>query len=229
MRSHCDYGERLSLSFNKEIQSKYYQNTSVSVEGALLEWIGVDGARRTRYFGHWSDDSKQCAAATKRNMHAELCVDGDVTQLVDGLAVNGTVWKGTDGAATSYRCGKSIYGQGILSAELSITIDVQVEAPGHRNWWLDRKTGNNKRYCQQCMCSIMTPMADVTNGVRPMHLAKWIINRDGASVAVSPAAECVRMLSDPARINRIKSEGMRAKCEGKALVKWMTSRPFLIT
>ena len=184
-----------------------------------MEWIGVDGARHTGYFGHWPDDSKQCATATKRNMHDKLCVDRDVTQLVDGLAVNGKVWKGTDGAATSYRCGKSIYGQGILSAELSITIDMQVEAPGHGKWWLDGKTGSNKHYCQQCMCSIVTPEAEVTNGVRLMHSAKWIVNRDGASVAVSPAAECVCMLSDAARINGIKSEGMRAKREGKALVE----------
>ena len=40
-----------------------------------------------------------------------------------------------------------------------------------------------------------------------------------ASVTVSPAAECVCMLSDAARINGIKSEGMRAKREGKALVE----------
>jgi hypothetical protein len=38
-------------------------------------------------------------------------------------------------------------------------------------------------------------------------------------VAMSPAAECVCMLSDPFRINRIKSKGMHAKREGKALVK----------
>ena len=38
-------------------------------------------------------------------------------------------------------------------------------------------------------------------------------------VAVSPAAECVRMLSDPSRINGIKNEGMRAKQEATALVK----------
>jgi hypothetical protein len=69
------------------------------------------------------------------------------------------------------------------------------------------------------MCSIVTPEAEVTNGVRPMHSAKWIVGRDGASVKVSPAAECVRMLSDPARINGIKSEGMRAKREGQALVE----------
>ena len=63
---------------------------------------------RTCYFGHWSDNSKQDASATTHNMHCELCVDGFATQLVEGLMVGGTVWKGTDGAATSYHCGKSI-------------------------------------------------------------------------------------------------------------------------
>jgi hypothetical protein len=73
-------------------------------------------------------------------MRAKLCVDGDITKLVDGLAINGTVWKGTDGCASSYICSKPIFGQGILSAEWGITIDVQVEAPGQGKWWLDRKT-----------------------------------------------------------------------------------------
>jgi hypothetical protein len=90
-------------------------------------------------------------------MRAELCVDGDVTKLVDGLAINGTVWKGTNGCASSYCCSKSTFGQGILSAELGITIDAQVEAPGYGKWWLDRKTGSDKRYCQECMCGVVTP------------------------------------------------------------------------
>ncbi len=132
--SHHNYGERMLLSFYKEIQSGYYQNTSVSVEGALIEWVDAVGERRTRYFGHWSDDSKQDAAATTHNMHCKLCVNGSATQLVEGLMVGGTVWKGTDGAAMSYHCGKSIYGQGKFSAELHITIDAQVKAPGHGKW-----------------------------------------------------------------------------------------------
>jgi hypothetical protein len=214
--SHRDYGERMGISFNEEVQCGYYQNTSVSVEGASLEWVDDDGVRHTRYFGHWSDDSKQDASATTHNMRSELCIDGDATRLVDGLAVGGTVWKGTDGAAVSYCCGKSIYGQGVLSAELGITIDAQVEAHGHGKWWLDVKTGADKRYCQQCMCSIVTP--EETNANRQMLSAKWI-DRGGDLVAVSPAAECVRMLSDPFRINGVKSEGMRAKREGKALVE----------
>lgn len=214
--SHRDYGERMALSFNEEIQSGYYQNTSVSVEGASLEWVDMDGAKHTRYYGHWSDDSKQDAASTTRNMRNELCVDGDPLHLVEGLAVGGTVWKGTDGDAKPYRCGKSIYGQGILSSELQVAIDALVEAPGHGKWWLDGKTGSDKRYCQQCMCSIVTPEAEDSG--KQMLSAKWI-EIDGDAIAVSPAAECVRMLSDPKRMNGMKSEGMRAKREGKALVE----------
>ncbi len=67
--SHCDYVERMPLSFNKEIQSGYYQNMSVSVEGALIEWVDAAGETRTRYFGHWSDNSKQDTAATM-----QICV-----------------------------------------------------------------------------------------------------------------------------------------------------------
>ena len=104
----------------------------------------------------------------------------------------------------------------MLSAELGITIDTQVEAPGHGMWWLDGKTGSDKRYCQQCMCAINT--LEETNTNKPMSSAKWI-DDSGDLVAVSPAAECLRMLNDPFRVNGIKSEGMRAKREGKALVE----------
>jgi hypothetical protein len=53
---HHNYSKRMALSFNKEIQSRYYQDTSLSVKGALLEWIDVSGKRHARYFGHWLDD-----------------------------------------------------------------------------------------------------------------------------------------------------------------------------
>ena len=36
---------------------------------------------------------------------------------------------------------------------------------------------------------------------------------------MSPAAECVRLLSNPERVSGIKSEGMRSKREAKALVE----------
>ncbi len=51
--------------------------------------------------------------------------------------------------------------------------------------------------------------------------AKWI-EHSGELVAVSPATECIRMLSDLSQINGIKSKGMRASHEGKALVEQNT-------
>ena len=163
----------MPLSFNNEIQSEYYQNCSVSFEGALLEWVDVEGDQHTRYFGNWSDDSKHDAAATTQNMQSELCVDGNAPQLVEGLNDGGTVWKGTDGAAVSYCCGNSIYGQAKSSSLLHVTIDAQVEAPDHGKWWLDGKTGSDKRFCQQCMCSIVTPEED-NSGKQKMLNVKWI-------------------------------------------------------
>ncbi len=63
-----------AISFNKEIQSGYYQNTLVSVKGALLEWVNWAGATHTCYFGHWSEDSKQDAIAAIQNMHASFAL-----------------------------------------------------------------------------------------------------------------------------------------------------------
>jgi hypothetical protein len=49
-----------------------------------------------------------------------------------------------------------------------------------------------------------------------MLSAKWI-ERDGITIAVSPADKCVCLLSNPARLNGIKSKGMWSKCNERAL------------
>jgi hypothetical protein len=49
--------------------------------------------------------------------------------------------------------------------------------------------------------------------------AKWIERGGADAIAVCPAAKCVHLLSDPARVSGIKGKGMWAKCEGKALVE----------
>jgi hypothetical protein len=65
------------------------------------------------------------------------------------------------------------------------------------------------------MCCILMP--EMAQGGRQMLSAKWI-ERNGINIAVSPADECVRLLSDPMHLNGIKSKGMWAKHEGRALV-----------
>ena len=69
------------------------------------------------------------------------------------------------------------------------------------------------------MCSIITPEA--ADSGKQMQSAKWI-NHGGLLVAVSPATECVHVLSNPARINSIKSKGIQSNQEGKALVEQNT-------
>jgi hypothetical protein len=65
------------------------------------------------------------------------------------------------------------------------------------------------------MCCILTPeMAKVG---RQMLSAKWI-ECNGINISVSPADECIHLLSDPTRLNGIKSKGMRAKRDGRELV-----------
>jgi hypothetical protein len=192
--SHRDYGERMPVNFNDQLQCGYFENTSVSVEGSSLEWVDEADEKHVRYFGHWSDDSKQDATTTTRNMRRELCEGGDAGKLVEGLVAGGTVYKGTDGDAKSYRCGKSIYGQSKLSAELGVAIDAQVEAPGHGKWWLDGKTGFDKGYLKRQMCAIVTPEAQ--EGPKRMQPAKWV--QVGSEVkAASPAVECVRQRAPP--------------------------------
>ena len=52
-----------------------------------------------------------------------------------------------------------------------------------------------------------------------MLKAKWIDCGGGDYIAVSPAAKCVCLLSNPARVSGIKSKGMWSKLETKALVE----------
>ncbi len=93
---------------------------------------------------------------------------------------------------------------------------MQVEVPGHGKWWLNSKTGSDKCYCQQCMCCILTP--ETAHGGRQMLSAKWI-ERDGITVAMSPADEFIScLLSNLTCLNSIKSKFMRSKRKGRALV-----------
>ncbi len=64
----------------------------VSIKGALLKWVSTLGVMHTRYFGHWSDNSKQNATPSTNNMHCKPCIDGEGAQLVEDLRF--AAWSG---------------------------------------------------------------------------------------------------------------------------------------
>ncbi len=129
------------------------------VEGASLEWVDEGGAKHARYFGHWSDDSKQDAAKTTRNMRDELCVDGDALDLVEGLAVGGTVWKGTDGAAVTYRCGESSSRFYRLNYRLQLML--RLRRQGMVNGGLTGRRGVIKDFASSA-CAALSPLRRLT-------------------------------------------------------------------
>ncbi len=68
------------------------------------------------------------------------------------------------------------------------------------------------------MSSIVMPEED-NSGKQKMLNAKWIDRGGGDDIAVSSAAKCVCLLSGPACVSGIKSEGMRSKRKAKVLVE----------
>ena len=60
-------------------------------------------------------------------------------------------------------------------------------------------------------------MLEAANSGKNTLSTKWV-ERDRETVAVSPADKFFHLLSNPARVNGIKSKGMWVKHEGKVLV-----------
>ena len=94
-----------------------------------------------------------------------------------------------------------------MSSKLDVTINMQVEVPGHGKWWLDGKTRFDKA---------------LPSGVHVLYChsigsGQGQGDHNGALIPISPTAECICMLSNPMRINGIKSKGMQASREGKGV------------
>ncbi len=95
---HYDYSKRMALSFNKELQSRYYQIAVSASRGHCWSRLMQAGSNTHVILDTgWSMKQnatgrtmKQNAAATMRNMQAELCI-GDTTNLVKDLSCNRTV------------------------------------------------------------------------------------------------------------------------------------------
>ena len=99
-------------------------------------------------------------------------------------------------------------------------------ALGHGKWWLDGKTGANKCFCQWCMCCMVC--LEVADTGKNMLSPEWA-ERDRETITVSPADGCIHLLSNPSRVNGIKSKGMRVKCNAKALVSCNNYASYMIT
>jgi hypothetical protein len=108
----CDYAERLSATFNLEIQSEHFGNgRSLSIEASTVEsreTIVGDNANKTRlkFHSHFLTNLRQDAATTNAHM----------TVLIDALIAKNAIHKqttpmrdDTDGRRKQYRCAKAYW------------------------------------------------------------------------------------------------------------------------
>ena len=144
--------------------------------------------------------SDRAAAVTHR-----LSIIPDVTAAADLWSLNaGTV-------QTPAAC------QMVKSRQAKLSVHAILRAGSTRAWQVvaRRKHGSHKCFCQRCMCCIVCP--EVADGNMNTLSTKWV-NRDGETNTVSPADEFVCLLSDPSRVNGIKSKGMQTKRDCNRLV-----------
>ena len=99
-----------------------------------------------------------------------------------------------------------------LASAYGITIDRQIDAPGHGKGVVDGINAIDKNYLSKMMNLIMTP--EVITSKDRMSSATMI---EGAEKSF--AKECLRLCSNPDRKTGVKSEKKSAKREGNAKLK----------
>ena len=123
-----------------------------------------------------------------------------------------TLWEFTDGCKKQYRCNVVVYLLSYLASAYGITIDRQIDAPGHGKGVVDGINAIDKNYLSKMMNLIMTP--EVITSKDRMSSATMI---EGAEKSF--AKECLRLCSNPDRKTGVKSEKKSAKREANAKLK----------
>ena len=224
VKTRRDYAERLSATFDLEIQSEHFGNgRSLSMEGSSVEFhianllqeykagnINVEELEQEfEFISHFSDVSRQDSTTT--NAHMDV--------LIRNLKAKGRLWRmifeETDGCCKQYRCGTALWLLSMLSSKFDITIDRAIGAPGHGKDVVDWLNATDKRFLRGKMCLIGTP--ESTDSVKRMAAHSMV-----GDASFSLAEECVRLCSEEGRAGGVKSEKKYQKREENATVKQRT-------
>jgi len=220
-----DYTERLTPNFNFEIQGDHFnKDRSLSMEGygvsvfpanKLTEYEEgtitdeqLATAVRKEYHSFFSDDSKQDAVTTHNNME-KLFLSLLERRVTRKKATN---WDNTDGCAKQYRCGTALFMLTILAMQLGIVIDRAIGAPGHGKSDIDGLMAVDKVFLRSLFRMILIPEA--REGEKRFNAATM---KDGKETSL--ATQCVKVCSDPSRVNGVKSNNKHSKREEARVIK----------
>ena len=189
-----DCAKQLSAKFNKEIQSDHFgQGTTLSMEGCFVEYL-ENGEVLAHFHSHMADKSNQDAASTHAHMQVLLKLLARQKKIRSGCS---TIWEHTDGCTKQYRCAKALHLLSYLATEFDITIDRQIDAPGHGKDVVDGLNAQDKVYLRKAMIT-----ADKTNKTDSADNNKLKMDPavvDGDNKAISFAKQCVKLCSDHSR------------------------------
>ena len=204
-----DYAERLAGLFDMELQQSHFGTTcSLSMEGCSVEYMNK-GEINMEFHTHFADKSDQNAAST--HAHMEVLLD-DLFKRGKLFKRKSILWEFTDGCKKQYRCNVVVYLLSYLASAYAITINRQIDAPGHGKGVVDGINAIDKNYLSKMMNLIMTP--EVITSKDRMSSATMI---EGAEKSF--AKECLRLCSNPNRKTGVKSEKKSAKREANAKLK----------
>ena len=178
------------------------------MEGCSVEYM-EDGEVNMEFHTHFADKSDQNAAST--HAHMEVLI-GNLLARNKLSKDKSTIWEFTDGCKKQYRCNVVMYFLSYLAAVHGITIDRQVDAPGHGKGVVDGINAIDKNYLSKMMSLTMTP--EVITEKDRMSSATMI---EGAEKSF--ARECIRLCSNPERKNGVKSDKKSVKRESSAKLK----------
>ena len=157
-----DRVKSLSAKFNMEIQSDHFgQGTTLSVENCFVEYLAKNGEVLAHFHLHMVDQRNQHTEATHAHMKVLLKLLARQKKIRSGCS---TIWEHTDGCTKQYRCAKALHLLSYLATEFEITIDRQIDAPGHGKDVVDGLNAKDKVYLRKAMIT-----ADKTNKTDSTH------------------------------------------------------------
>ena len=123
------------------------------MKGCSVEYMNK-GEINMEFHTHFADKSDQNAAST--HAHMEVLLD-DLFERGKLFKQKSTLWEFTDGCKKQYRCNVVVYLLSYLASAYGITIDRQIDAPGHGKGVVDGINAIDKNYLSKMMNLIMTP------------------------------------------------------------------------
>ena len=126
-----------------------------------------------------ADKSNQDAASTHAHMQVLLKLLARQKKIRSGCS---TIWEHTDGCTKQYRCAKALHLLSYLATEFEITIDRQIDAPGHGKDVVDGLNAKDKVYLRKAMITADKPNTTDSADNNKLKMDPAVVDGDNKAI-----------------------------------------------